>query len=225
MFWGFHKILFTLILHDCSGFSSLPFETPPFALYHVATCTICLRFALVPVIVCILFISPSCHVSQRICTPISNYPCADAKLSTSHLTNRSNWPGQPKPSSPTHQHGNDRLILNLNPRVREIKPFHVASAIQGASRYLIVVHQKIHIHQSHTYGFHLKMKKIIRRLGNILNVNRPDIQNYMKVIESSILIVNYPGVHIGLGRGGRYKPLRSIIKHLNSRLKNSRMNQ
>ena len=47
-----------------SGFSSLSFENPPFALYHVDTCTICLRFALALVIVHILFTSPPCHVSQ-----------------------------------------------------------------------------------------------------------------------------------------------------------------
>jgi hypothetical protein len=106
--------------------------------------------------------------------------------------------------------------------VTEIKPFHVArTAIQGISCYLIVVHQKIHIHQSHSY----LSSENEQNYANILNVNRPDVQNYIKVIESGILNVNYSDVHISLGRGWRYKPLRSIMKHLNSRLKNSRMNQ
>lgn len=31
-------------------------------------------------------------------------------------------------------------------------------------------------------------------------MNRPDVQNYLKVIESGILNVNYPDVHISLGQ-------------------------
>lgn len=56
-------------------------------------------------------------------------------------------------------------------------------------------------------------------MKNILNVNCSDIQNLTKVIESSILNVNYPDVYISLGRCWQYKPLHSIIKHLSSRIK------
>lgn len=69
-----------------------------------------------------------------------------------------------------------------------------------AATYLIVIHQKIHIHTYLSSENDWKMNRIMRRLGSIPNVNRPDVQNYLKVIESGILNVNYPDVHISLGR-------------------------